>query len=41
MTKVEFGLDFTTHIERLCECKCEVCLDRGHHSIGNCEYSCG
>jgi hypothetical protein len=40
MRKVEFGLDFTTHVERVCKCPCSICVDRGHHSIGNCEYSC-
>lgn len=40
MSKVDFGLDFTTHIERVCGCQCEPCQGRGFHSIGNCEYSC-
>jgi hypothetical protein len=40
MKAVPFGLDFTTHIERVCDCQCEVCIDRGHHSVGNCEFSC-
>lgn len=40
MKKVEFGLDLTTHIERVCQCQCRTCVDRGFHSVGNCEYSC-
>jgi hypothetical protein len=40
MTKCEYGLDFTTHIERVCECQCEECVSRGWHSVGNCEYDC-
>jgi hypothetical protein len=33
-------MDFYTHIERVCDCQCEVCIDRGRHSVGNCEFSC-
>ena len=40
MKRVEFGLDYTTNIERVCQCECQACIDRGHHSVGNCEYSC-
>ncbi len=40
MKKVEFGLDFTTHIERVCDCQCQPCSDRRFHPVGNCEYSC-
>lgn len=40
MRKAAVGLDFYTHIERVCDCQCEICIDRGRHSVGNCEFSC-
>jgi hypothetical protein len=40
MSKMKFGLDFTTHVERVCNCSCQACQERGFHSVGNCEFDC-
>ena len=40
MKRMSEGLDFTTHIERVCTCDCSACRARGFHSVGNCEFDC-